>query len=504
MFRFTTSNLHTFQYRIPCLLQYPLKCLLTFLSVVTLQLLSPTVNANSECKVDYQPTYFRDDNGRALILRGLNTSNRGKRGEQGLLADVSPLAVENYANHFGWNVVRLVIAWQYLEPAKDEIDQSYLQTLKDIIHWYSQHDVKIILDIHQDVLHGFPEWAQPDHSLPNFLGLGFPIGYFVDLPIIRGFNDFWTNKEGFLDEYREISKLVLVELGNLPGVIAFDLLNEPGWGFIPPPFFEERHYAPAMQDLINDLREINNDIYLGVEPPAITFSSTGLQTSLPDFLDPREEGKRIFFAPHVYPPLIDENIYPKLPFDPGYSFIDRFILKTVMNNIARYVADKSMPVFIGEYGVFRNAAIEDRPYLNDFFDHFASFANDCLGSPALGYWETGRLMTLEQQENPSAVRGIATEHLALPYPQKVAGDPLSLSYDRNTKELKFSWRETGIAAPTVFYIPEHLHYPNGWEVNLPSDGEANWRYSWDSTTHRLTLWADSSVETHHFTLKPRE
>lgn len=466
--------------------------------------LSPSVNANANCSIDFEPTYFRDDAGRALILRGLNTSNAGKAGGQGLLRDTSPLAAKNYAYHFGWNVVRLVISWQYLEPEKDRIDETYVQTLKDVIQWYTDNGVDVILDIHQDVLHGFPEWAQPDHSLPNFLGLGFPIGYFVDLPILKGFNDFWTNKDGFLDEYRDIAKFVLTEFGDLPGVIAFDLLNEPGWGFIPPPFFEEKHYAPVMQDLINQLRAINNDIYLGIEPPAITFSSTGLQTSLPDFSDPRTGDKRIFFAPHVYPPLIDENIYPKLPFDPGYSFIDRFLLKVVMNNIGKYVADKSMPIYIGEYGVFRNSATEERPYLNDFFDHFAELANECLGSPALGYWETGRLMTLAEQENPEAVRGIAVEHLALPYPQKVAGDPLKLNYDRQKKQLTFSWRETGIEAPSVFFIPNHLHYPNGWKVEMPTDDDAAWRYTWDESTHRLTLWADNDVGLHELILTPLE
>lgn len=72
---------------------------------------------------------------------------------------------------------------------------------------------------------------------------------------------------------------------------------------------------------------------------------------------------------------------------------------------------------------------------------------------------------------PAAVR---------PYPQKVAGEPLRMTFDLRTGAFEFTFRSTpGLDAPGELFIPE-LQYPRGCMVAV-SDGS----YELDAAAQKL-------------------
>jgi hypothetical protein len=91
--------------------------------------------------------------------------------------------------------------------------------------------------------------------------------------------------------------------------------------------------------------------------------------------------------------------------------------------------------------------------------------------------------------------GRALDALLRPYPQAVAGEPLAMTFDRQTGVFIFSFaHDSGVAEPTILYVPR-LQYPNGCRVSV-SDGEAQvqldeqrviYRHTGDRKTHTIRL-----------------
>ncbi|MBW1762425.1 MAG: cellulase family glycosylhydrolase, partial [Deltaproteobacteria bacterium] len=117
-------------------------------------------------------TYFiRDDDGRVVILRGMNIMSSSK-GHPERLPDLAEEDVERYARQWGFNVVRYLIFWDAVEPSPGEYDTAYFDKTEERLDWFAANGVHVILDMHQDVYaarfccDGAPEWAIEDDDLP--------------------------------------------------------------------------------------------------------------------------------------------------------------------------------------------------------------------------------------------------------------------------------------------------------------------------------------------------
>ena len=118
-------------------------------------------------------TYFvRDDDGRVVILRGMNIMSSAK-GHPERLPDLQAEDVERYARLWGFNVVRYLIFWDAVEPSPGEYDGAYFDKTEERLDWFADNGVYVILDMHQDVYaarfccDGAPEWAIEDDELPS-------------------------------------------------------------------------------------------------------------------------------------------------------------------------------------------------------------------------------------------------------------------------------------------------------------------------------------------------
>ena len=121
------------------------------------------------CKKDFQQQYITDDQGRALILHGLNVSGSSKyypdrvgwTGKDDIL---------RMNRDWGFNFARMLVLWDGLEPEKGVLDEAYLDRIAERLDWYQEAGIKVVLDMHQDLYSikfggdGAPLWAIEDNS----------------------------------------------------------------------------------------------------------------------------------------------------------------------------------------------------------------------------------------------------------------------------------------------------------------------------------------------------
>lgn len=121
-------------------------------------------------------SWFRDEHGRAVLLRGVNLGagsklpNVATGGELSFIDRPFPLgdADEHYARlaHWGMNVVRLVVPWEAVEHrAPGVYDHGYLDYLAAVVAKAGDYGISVIIDPHQDVWSrasggsGAPAWT---------------------------------------------------------------------------------------------------------------------------------------------------------------------------------------------------------------------------------------------------------------------------------------------------------------------------------------------------------
>jgi hypothetical protein len=66
--------------------------------------------------------FIRDDDGRVLILHGMNVLGSAKHDPGHLAVDLTPEYVRHYAREWGFNFARYLIFWDGVEPTLGEYD----------------------------------------------------------------------------------------------------------------------------------------------------------------------------------------------------------------------------------------------------------------------------------------------------------------------------------------------------------------------------------------------
>jgi hypothetical protein len=180
--------------------------------------------------------------------------------------------------HWGFNVVRLLTTWEAVEHrAPGRYDESYLQYFAEVCRRCGEHGLYVFVDFHQDVWSrmsggdGAPGWtfevagldftkfhaadaahlmqAKYDYALggrqPAYPQMSWASNYRLPANMIMwtlffGGRDFapevrvaGRNVQDYLqDRYLGAMRQVALRVRDLPHVIGFDTLNEPGEGMI--------------------------------------------------------------------------------------------------------------------------------------------------------------------------------------------------------------------------------------------------------------------------------
>ncbi len=157
---------------------------------------------------------------------------------------------------WGFNVVRLPIAWSYVEPREGYYDDNYLATVDKVISWCKKNNLYVILDMHQW------NWA------PKFEGNGLPDW------AVEQYSDQDQAKAGFFrnetvqDEFFNMWRYVADRFKNESTIFAYDVFNEPNvdYRLMSEESFLER-LRSFYKNAIEHIREVDDRHAVMVEPP---------------------------------------------------------------------------------------------------------------------------------------------------------------------------------------------------------------------------------------------
>lgn len=473
--------------------------------------------SNAACGGDAAPTaptrapFVRDDQGRALVLHGLNVDNHAKS-SPGRVHDISEAEIAMIADDWGFNFVRLLVLWDQAEPSPGVYDEAYFDMLEGRLDQFHAEHVHVLLDMHQDVYaarfccDGAPEWAIRDDGLPFELQSLWALNY-LQPAVQRAFDNFWAYEDGahadLQDHYGDLWARVAERLGGHPAVVGYDLMNEPhpGTDFdvleaiarIEPEDggssrrFDETKLGPFYQRMIDRIRRVDQDAYVFVES-RYGAPGNGSPSYLPTLRDPRAGEDRIVYAPHLYSVTIEAG-GAYADDDPTIAFWEA--------RRREELARQPMPLVLGEWGLDANVDGALR-YAGEVFDT----ADRMMAGWAYWSWDPAGGWAFWQRatdtEGPHLDLAIRT------YPRAVAGDPIAYRYDADTHvfTLTFHDRE-GVTGPTEIYVPSR-HYPDGVNVRA-TDASGTWSYVPSADMHDVLLVTTPFTGgPHTITITPRD
>ena len=234
-----------------------------------------------------------DEEGRAVILRGFNVDAL-------LEATVHPSPLDTtdaqLMQAWGFDVVRLPIAWSLIEPHEGVFDTAYLERIAAAVRLLTAHGLYVVLDMH------FLGWS------PVYGGSGAPawatVGGIPDpawgpMPSLERFMSpainvstayFWFSSD-WQDQYLAAWRFVAQRFRGDSGVAGYDIINEPHSFPLPPLRFDKDQLFPFYSRAIEAIGHI--------DPNHLFFLDNDMAGDLPTTIVPLS-APNLVYAPHVY------------------------------------------------------------------------------------------------------------------------------------------------------------------------------------------------------------
>lgn len=386
---------------------------------------------------------LRDPDGRAIVLRGVNLSGRQKSSpylDVYTAADYARLRTE-----WGMTAIRFITTWSAIEPTDGGFDDAYLDELATRVQWAADAGLAVILDMHQDVygegfgFDGAPRWTCDEARYAAFVPRDPWALNYADENVMACFDDLWTvRRDRMVAAWRRVAE----RLADSPAVIGFDPINEPNWGTYAVGRFERDRLEPYYDAVVAAVRGAAPGWVAFLEPSG--SRNLGVPTGLIPF------GYRdVVYAPHLYDLQAEQNGM----FDPARRDA---LIGDAAND--RTEADQlGAALWIGEYG-----GLATDPNVTAYLDAAYDAAAAAFAGTMTWAFDRGTgYALLDPDGNEVAV---LVDAIVRPYPARIAGDPVSWSYDDAARALSVSWRtDPAITAPTVIIAPARV-YPNGVTV----------------------------------------
>jgi endoglycosylceramidase len=262
-----------------------------------------------------------DAEGRQVLLRGVNVNALAEYWQGREFPTVFPFGAADaeLMAAIGWNTVRLLLSWSRVEPQPGVYDAAYLDDVRAAVRVLAGRGLYAIIDLHQDAwgatLAARPDEMCPPTAMPGFGWDGAPGWATLDdgMPrcataeireinpaVAAAFTNFLANAPGpggvgIRDRYVAMLAAVARALAAEPGVLGYDLMNEPN------AFSGEQQAALAEMygEAIVAIRAAEQAA--GSAPRLILFEPSALWSAFgngapPDF--PRD--RDVVYAPHIY------------------------------------------------------------------------------------------------------------------------------------------------------------------------------------------------------------
>lgn len=417
---------------------------------------------------------FVDEDGNQVIMNGINMVCKEKG--KGYLEPNSEDILRIFSRR-GFNLVRLGIFWDGVEPEPGVYDDEYLDRVARIVEEAEQCGIYILLDMHQDLfaakyIDGAPDWATLDEGLyhPEKCTMWYE-AYVSSQAIMRAADNFWANKEaadgvGLLEHYEAMWEHIADRFKKYTNVIGFEPMNEPYMGSIAPQAFdmaftaikqinpdfdiadlkkataEERGIMekimteqfvkfdkeilmPFYNRILRAIRRVSSKaLVTGGNIYSSSFVKTGIEriTDGNGNIDTQQ-----IYAPHGYDSVVDSDHY------------EDFNKEHVNHIFAQKHASQEelqLPVIVGEWGAFPS-----KDFTNDLIGHMTGILEEYLWSST--YW-----VYYQGMENDSNY-----SFLERGYPVSIAGNLITYHYDYAEKSLFVKW-EAEKSRKTVLYFPD--------------------------------------------------
>ncbi|HEY2436735.1 MAG TPA: cellulase family glycosylhydrolase [Solirubrobacteraceae bacterium] len=192
-------------------------------------------SAAPKLPLSHSGRWITDAGGRVVIVHGTNMVYK--------LPPYYPSAVgfgsddAAFLQRIGFNAVRVGVIWKAVEPRPGVYDDRYLAQIATTVRTLARHGVMSLLDFHQDLFNeqfqgeGAPDWAVQDGGLPN-PKLGFPGNYLGNPALEHALDQFFTNAtgpsgRGLQDWFASAWAHVAGRFRGSRSVLGYELLNEP-------------------------------------------------------------------------------------------------------------------------------------------------------------------------------------------------------------------------------------------------------------------------------------
>jgi endoglycosylceramidase len=400
-------------------------------------------------------TFFRDAQGRIVLLRGVNAGGRSKFAPNvpfdfaSTSFDAALAAYMDRAAAWGLTVLRVPFTWNAVEPTQGMDDEAFLKHYDAILDAAWARGIRTIVDFHQDVYaenfcgDGFPPWTlanasslpAPHHDCPDW-----PSFYLSDAGVRAAFDAFWAPGSTAQTAYLALWDRMVARYKDRPGVVGFEPFNEPASGTAESGAFERTTLTDFYSRMIARMRAAAPTSLVFVEPTGIDggFATTTLQ---------RPTGDGIVFAPHYYP----------------IGALESDVIHMGLGRWADVAAAWNVPVFVGEFGtVDRDGqdGVDDMTWHWDAFDERLMSGTQWEYSVAAEDWNA---------EGMSLVDANGTEHrlvgaLVRPYARATAGHGVTTGFDVGTRVFTLAYAPDASGVSEIA-LPTRAA-PNGVDVEL--------------------------------------
>lgn len=442
---------------------------------------------------------------------------------------------ESWVNFFaenGFNVARVGISWAGVEPSAGNYDDNYIRKIRDMVRAFGKVGVFCLLDFHQDGWCGkdgnppgmapnptfggntFPVWAanyylngvpQPNNFDP------FPFNTFSSPALLTVWDNFWHNVPAFTDDSQTVLDTVGVQdrfiamhvhvakfFKHEENLLYYSSVNEP----TPDIQTWQSTGEPAFLDWVlntdfganaghwPDSILYQNNFYPFMPPPN---NSEFFLTLFYDFHERLNAAIHAVDHKHMIANVrtFYEVLGGKIPLVPQPT--DHNI---VLERNAYGTQSSPMPESALVFGL--SSAIAERNNMGFFASEWGSTLEGD-GTPASFppvvryfdeqqiswcYWAFAQGFSPEQTADsvlintdlpavPSNIRSDIVETFIEPYPQVIAGTPISFAYDPATKLFEFVYSTQRVIGCSRFKecrlteiaVPP-FNYPNGYKVHV--------------------------------------
>ena len=438
--------------------------------------------------------HFVDEQGRVVILRGVNLSGDSKVPPFSTAAGPADL---DLLRDLGFNVIRLLFLWEAYEPSPGVYNDRYVNDLRAVVAAARERGIAIVIDFHQDGFSrfasrgagdGFPHWAvsprgrvsKPDNGPAS---KHWAVLMATDPTTHKSFADFFADRNGVRTRYLAMVGLAAAEFAHEPGVIGYDLLNEP-WGD------ERTDLAPLYRDAAEVIRTVH--------PSAIVFleghlsTNCGMSTRLP-----QPDFGPVAYAPHYYRPITVML---------GRWHGTTLGMNRAFANMIRTAQTWDTPLFLGEFGVSAES-VRAGDYVSAIYDRLDA----CLASGAQwNYTPRWNAQTKDgwNAEDFNILDPSGTLRPQLPassLPAPTAGTPLRFCYSSSGTAgqscgFEFDWNHDPDRGETEIFVPNAL-FGARTIVEIEGSGATWYR---DPTRQVLVCRAASAVTIHLKVTAPAE